>query len=603
VFALRLAEELKAAGANVWIDKLDIEPGQRWDIAVRDALTNCPSTLVILSQSSVDSENVLNELDFALAKRKRIIPVLFTECEVPLQLRRVQYIDFRKDHARGLIELLKALGTERPLASSGTRSNTVGDAPDALGSRSQHEKEYSRSIRTVEDYGPLLLLETGSKIYSSYSPFDQHYPFKWMRIATTPGFETQTRGPSESREKRPRAVSLHVYVLRDPIRPFEIQIGENRAIRYHKWGRGRLLRLPSLSELKAVYPLLVHPENQWLQILLAELTNDPEALEYMAWAAKRGDQVEAEIWQAIARNPSSPTSLQAEECPFCNPEFAEGRRIRQPFSQEAILIANDFPCAPFFDYLIFPREPIHTWEAAEESHIFKMNWLAHRYLQSEFDPKSKTVEGAAGIRLSSSSSARHLVISRRTRSSAEASVSHIYKKLWGMGRDAVNLADHLREICVRCESRGLDYLGSYLKALSRSKMIIWQDDNVALFVPFGQIAIHELQIMVTRPTKTFLDLTEEEVRSISRAEYIATRLYRCLNIHSFNETMLSLPFEETRAKDFRLIFSFVPREVDLGLSELDPLYVVDKQPWETVVEIDRVWPSRKLEDLQASSQA
>jgi hypothetical protein len=29
-FALRLAADLKAAGANVWLDQLDIAPGQRW---------------------------------------------------------------------------------------------------------------------------------------------------------------------------------------------------------------------------------------------------------------------------------------------------------------------------------------------------------------------------------------------------------------------------------------------------------------------------------------------------------------------------------------------------------------------------------------------
>ena len=37
-FALRLAEDLKAAGANVWIDQLDIEPGMPWDREVEDAL-------------------------------------------------------------------------------------------------------------------------------------------------------------------------------------------------------------------------------------------------------------------------------------------------------------------------------------------------------------------------------------------------------------------------------------------------------------------------------------------------------------------------------------------------------------------------------------
>ena len=56
-FALKLAEDLKAAGANVWIDQLDIEPGAEWDSAVEEALTNAPSLLVILSPVSVASKN------------------------------------------------------------------------------------------------------------------------------------------------------------------------------------------------------------------------------------------------------------------------------------------------------------------------------------------------------------------------------------------------------------------------------------------------------------------------------------------------------------------------------------------------------------------
>lgn len=79
-FALRLAEDLKADGADVWIDQLDIPPGSRWDRAVRDAVANCPRMLVLLSPAAVDSENVLDEIDFALDKRKTILPVLYRDC-------------------------------------------------------------------------------------------------------------------------------------------------------------------------------------------------------------------------------------------------------------------------------------------------------------------------------------------------------------------------------------------------------------------------------------------------------------------------------------------------------------------------------------------
>jgi len=129
-FALRLAEDLKAAGANVWIDQVDIEPGQEWDSAIEAAVTQSPRMLLILSPSSVKSRNVRNEISFALDENKTIIPVLYQDCTVPLQLRRVQYIDLRNDYSRGLNVLLRTLGVQQR-AAVGAKSAIVGPAVQA----------------------------------------------------------------------------------------------------------------------------------------------------------------------------------------------------------------------------------------------------------------------------------------------------------------------------------------------------------------------------------------------------------------------------------------------------------------------------------------
>lgn len=112
-FALQLAKDLKAAGAPVWLDQLDIHAGQRWDKAVEEALANCPRLLVILSPSSVDSNNVMDEVSFALEERKVVIPVLHQECKIPFRLRRVQYVDLRGDYAAGVGELLRVMDVEQ----------------------------------------------------------------------------------------------------------------------------------------------------------------------------------------------------------------------------------------------------------------------------------------------------------------------------------------------------------------------------------------------------------------------------------------------------------------------------------------------------------
>ena len=130
-------------------------------------------------------------------------------------------------------------------------------------------------------------------------------------------------------------------------------------------------------------------------------------------------------------------------------------------------------------------------------------------------------------------------------------------------------------------------------------LVIWENDHVGIYVPFGQIAVHELQIMILeKGRRTFLDLTQEEIQSLSKAEWIVTRLYSRPDINSFNEILLSLPFSDKETNTFRLIFTFITREVDLAMSELSLLYVVDQHPSHTVQEINRVWPSRDPADLK-----
>ena len=118
-FALRLAEDLKAAGADVWLDQTDIAPGKRWARAVEEALQNSPRVLVVLSPASVNSHNVEDEVTFALDEKKTVIPILYEECKVPLRLRPLQYVDFRTDYAHGMEILLKTLGVKHQTVSSG----------------------------------------------------------------------------------------------------------------------------------------------------------------------------------------------------------------------------------------------------------------------------------------------------------------------------------------------------------------------------------------------------------------------------------------------------------------------------------------------------
>ncbi len=129
-FALRLARDLKKAGANVWMDKLDIRPGQLWERKAEEALDNCARLLVILSPASVSSRNVMAEVAFALDEQKEVIPVLYRECKVPFRLRPFQYVDFRTDYSQGLRNCSQRVAVDQPQPSYSCTSREVPAADD-----------------------------------------------------------------------------------------------------------------------------------------------------------------------------------------------------------------------------------------------------------------------------------------------------------------------------------------------------------------------------------------------------------------------------------------------------------------------------------------
>ena len=51
-FVLRLCQDLRAAGRSIWLDKLDIRPGEDWDESIARALAECGRMVIVLSPTS-----------------------------------------------------------------------------------------------------------------------------------------------------------------------------------------------------------------------------------------------------------------------------------------------------------------------------------------------------------------------------------------------------------------------------------------------------------------------------------------------------------------------------------------------------------------------
>jgi hypothetical protein len=113
-FVDRLARQLVRSRVNVWLDRWELKVGDSLISNVQSAISGASALLVILSQSSVQSEWCKKELNAGLVRelserRVLVLPVVSEECEIPLFLKDKLYADFRDNFDNGLQEVLIGL--------------------------------------------------------------------------------------------------------------------------------------------------------------------------------------------------------------------------------------------------------------------------------------------------------------------------------------------------------------------------------------------------------------------------------------------------------------------------------------------------------------
>ncbi len=119
-FALRFAKDLRAHGVAIWVDQLDIRPSEHWDRAIERAVRECGGMVVILSPRSAASDNVADEISFAIDSGKPVLPVMIERCTPPLRITRMHMIDATASYDRALQQCLAEIerGTGQSSAPS-----------------------------------------------------------------------------------------------------------------------------------------------------------------------------------------------------------------------------------------------------------------------------------------------------------------------------------------------------------------------------------------------------------------------------------------------------------------------------------------------------
>jgi hypothetical protein len=163
--AARLAADLRAAGAEPWLDSEQLLGGQAWEPAIRRAIRDCTHFIALLSESSVNKRGFVQKevraaleiLDELPPDQVFLIPVRLDE-SIPShdRLSQLHWIDLFPAYSEGLARITASLGL---LAKSGATRPPAGDArlhlsaPDVPADvvaviRARGEKDYPDDFST-----------------------------------------------------------------------------------------------------------------------------------------------------------------------------------------------------------------------------------------------------------------------------------------------------------------------------------------------------------------------------------------------------------------------------------------------------------------------
>jgi hypothetical protein len=113
-FVHRLVLDLEDRGLPAWIDRGELQGGERWREEIGRGIRDSRVFLLIVSPDSVKSSYVAQELAQATQSQRPIIPILYRKTTLPThlaaQLEGHQYLDFnRGGYERNLADLVLAL--------------------------------------------------------------------------------------------------------------------------------------------------------------------------------------------------------------------------------------------------------------------------------------------------------------------------------------------------------------------------------------------------------------------------------------------------------------------------------------------------------------
>lgn len=113
-FVRQLAGDLEKESIPCWIDFDDLPGGVEWERRIAEAIESCTHVLFVLSAKALASQHVQDELAWARAKHKVLIPLMIEPgVEMPFGIHRMNGIDFTGAYAPALQRLAASIHGRR----------------------------------------------------------------------------------------------------------------------------------------------------------------------------------------------------------------------------------------------------------------------------------------------------------------------------------------------------------------------------------------------------------------------------------------------------------------------------------------------------------
>jgi hypothetical protein len=124
-----IVSKLEGEGYYVWLDYRVLVPGSPWKGQIDKGLNDADTVLLVVSKASLASEYVALEWRHFLETNKRVILLIFEAVDLPKELEKYEWVDFRGSFKAGLEELFSQLKhpiqEEHPVPETGFKAPII----------------------------------------------------------------------------------------------------------------------------------------------------------------------------------------------------------------------------------------------------------------------------------------------------------------------------------------------------------------------------------------------------------------------------------------------------------------------------------------------